>query len=189
MRGGDEVVAQRLLHVLIHLVVQSVENVTRWAAHEARETWRRAEKFNERKIIWDTHGDIYLYNKNTAIHKHLGRGGENPGRHGGRTFKHHTWRPQLGGWFEAREPTRCEATALTAAPLCHSVYKTQCFIDLAHLYSWHGSENGRKPSCWCVCEVIKSQEAADTFIIFMLWILIDPLMFHSAPTNVRTAVG
>lgn len=38
VRGGDEVVAQRLLHVLIHLVVQRVENVTCWTAHETCET-------------------------------------------------------------------------------------------------------------------------------------------------------
>lgn len=38
VRRGDEVVAQGLLHVLIHLVVQRVEDVTRWAAHEIRET-------------------------------------------------------------------------------------------------------------------------------------------------------
>ena len=38
MRGGDEVVTQRLLHVLIHLVVQRVEDVTCWAAHEACKT-------------------------------------------------------------------------------------------------------------------------------------------------------
>lgn len=38
MRGGDEVVTQRLLHVLIHLIVQRVEDVTRWTAHEAGET-------------------------------------------------------------------------------------------------------------------------------------------------------
>lgn len=33
MRRGDEVVGKRLVHVLIHLVVQRVENVTRWTAH------------------------------------------------------------------------------------------------------------------------------------------------------------
>lgn len=38
MRGGDEVVTQRLLHVLIHLIVQRVEDVTRRTAHEAGET-------------------------------------------------------------------------------------------------------------------------------------------------------
>lgn len=36
--GGDEVVAKRLVHVLVHLVVQRVENVTRWASHETCET-------------------------------------------------------------------------------------------------------------------------------------------------------
>lgn len=38
MRGGDEVVTQRLLHILIHLIVQRVEDVTRRTAHEAGET-------------------------------------------------------------------------------------------------------------------------------------------------------
>lgn len=38
MRGSDEVVAQRLIHVLIHLMVQRVENVTCWTAHETCKT-------------------------------------------------------------------------------------------------------------------------------------------------------
>lgn len=38
MRGGNEVATQRLLHVLIHLIVQRVEDVTRRTAHEAGET-------------------------------------------------------------------------------------------------------------------------------------------------------
>lgn len=38
MRGGNEVVTQRLVHVLIDLMVQRVENVTGWAAHETGET-------------------------------------------------------------------------------------------------------------------------------------------------------
>lgn len=33
VRGGNEVVAKRLVHVLVHLVVQRVENVTRRAPH------------------------------------------------------------------------------------------------------------------------------------------------------------
>lgn len=36
--GGDEVVGQRLIHVLIHVVVQRVEDVTRWTAHETCKT-------------------------------------------------------------------------------------------------------------------------------------------------------
>lgn len=35
MRRGDEVVTQRLIHVLIYLMVRGVENVTRRTAHEA----------------------------------------------------------------------------------------------------------------------------------------------------------
>lgn len=43
MRRGNEVVTQRLLHVLIHLIVQRVENVTRWTAHETCKTcWKNA---------------------------------------------------------------------------------------------------------------------------------------------------
>lgn len=38
VRGGDEVVTQRLIHVLIHLVVQRVENVARRTAHETCKT-------------------------------------------------------------------------------------------------------------------------------------------------------
>ena len=38
VRGGDKVVTQRLLHVLIHLMMQRVENVTRWTAHETCKT-------------------------------------------------------------------------------------------------------------------------------------------------------
>jgi len=40
MRRGDEVVRERLLHVLIHLMVQRVENVTCWTAHETCKTCR-----------------------------------------------------------------------------------------------------------------------------------------------------
>lgn len=43
MTGSNEVVTQRLLHVLIHLVVQRVENITCGTAHEACKAWRRIQ--------------------------------------------------------------------------------------------------------------------------------------------------
>lgn len=52
VRRGDEVVAQGLLHVLIHLVVQRVEDVTRWTAHEICETWRKTQTYKT-QIIWN----------------------------------------------------------------------------------------------------------------------------------------
>lgn len=57
VRGSDEVVTQRLLHVLIHLMVQRVENVTRWTAHETCKTWGEIQIY-EKKIVkvvgWST---------------------------------------------------------------------------------------------------------------------------------------
>lgn len=38
VRRGDEVVGQRLVHVLVNLMVQRVENVTGGTAHETSET-------------------------------------------------------------------------------------------------------------------------------------------------------
>lgn len=38
MRRSNEVVTERLLHVLIYLMVQRVEDITRRAAHETCET-------------------------------------------------------------------------------------------------------------------------------------------------------
>lgn len=35
----NEVVAQGLLHVLVHLIVQRIEDVACWAAHEICESW------------------------------------------------------------------------------------------------------------------------------------------------------
>lgn len=49
VRGGDEVVAKRLVHVLVHLVVQRVENVTGRASHETRETCLKI-KFEESRV-------------------------------------------------------------------------------------------------------------------------------------------
>jgi len=40
VRGGDEVVAQRLVHVLVHFVVLGVEDVARRAASVVRDTWK-----------------------------------------------------------------------------------------------------------------------------------------------------
>lgn len=39
MGRGDEVVAQGLLHVLVHLAVQGVGHLARRAAHEVGEAW------------------------------------------------------------------------------------------------------------------------------------------------------
>lgn len=61
MRGGDEVVTQRLLHVLIYLVVQRVENVTCGAAHETREAcWeiQRCRESASESPLWS--GQKYL---------------------------------------------------------------------------------------------------------------------------------
>lgn len=43
VRGGDEIVAQGLIHVLVHVVVQRVENIARWTAHEACKTWKETK--------------------------------------------------------------------------------------------------------------------------------------------------
>lgn len=46
VRGSDEIVAQRLVHVLVHVVVFWVENVPRWAAHIIRKTWKRVKQMS-----------------------------------------------------------------------------------------------------------------------------------------------
>lgn len=43
VRGGDEVVAQRLGHVLVHVVVLWVEDVPSWAAHVICKTWKEVK--------------------------------------------------------------------------------------------------------------------------------------------------
>ncbi len=42
--GGDEVVAQWLAHVLVHIVVLWVEDVPRWAAHVICKTWKKVKQ-------------------------------------------------------------------------------------------------------------------------------------------------
>ena len=44
MRGRDIVVAQGLLHVLVHFTVQGVEDVTSRTAHEVREAFAKERK-------------------------------------------------------------------------------------------------------------------------------------------------
>lgn len=46
---GDEVVAQGLLHVLVHLPVQGVGHLARRAAHEAGEAWGHGDTSATRK--------------------------------------------------------------------------------------------------------------------------------------------
>lgn len=61
VRGGDEVVAKRLVHVLVHLVVQRVENVTRWTSHETCETCLK-RKLEENFTSECFGADDYMWN-------------------------------------------------------------------------------------------------------------------------------
>lgn len=49
---GDEVAAQGLLHVLVHLVVQRIEDVARWAAHEICESWWKCTEIINFFFAW-----------------------------------------------------------------------------------------------------------------------------------------
>ena len=45
MRGSDVVVAQGLVHVLVHFVVQRVKDVASRTSHEVRETFGRKSMY------------------------------------------------------------------------------------------------------------------------------------------------